>query len=205
MRNQEKKKMKEKIKAIWKNRIVKNAGWLIGGKFVHKFLAFFIGIFMARFLGPANYGLINYAEGYTTFFASICTLGITSVIVKNFVDHPDEEGTTIGTTLILRIITSILSVVAILGIVMVVDRGETLTITVVALCSLGLVFQVFDTFNYWFQVRLWSKYSALATLISYLIVSAYKITLLIMQKDVRWFAVSTSIDYIAIAVFNDCI
>lgn len=127
----------------------------------NKLLAFVVGIFAARYLGPSNYGLINYAAAYAAFFASLCTLGINSVIVKNFVDHPDQQGETIGTTLLLRAISSLLSALAIIGIVSVVDRGERLTIVVVALYSIGLIFQVFDTLNYWFQARLQSKYSAI--------------------------------------------
>lgn len=149
------------LQSLRKNKVVKNAGWIIGGKVANKLLAFVVGIFAARYLGPSNYGLINYAAAYAAFFASLCTLGLNSVIVKNFVDHPDQQGETIGTTLLLRAISSLLSALAIIGIVSVVDRGERLTIVVVALYSIGLIFQVFDTLNYWFQARLQSKYSAL--------------------------------------------
>ena len=81
------------LRGFLKNRIVKHAGWLIGGRIVHMILAFFVGLLTARYLGPGNYGLINYAASYTSFFASVCTLGINSIIIKDFVDHPDEEGT----------------------------------------------------------------------------------------------------------------
>ena len=149
------------LQSLRKNKVVKNAGWIIGGKVANKLLAFVVGIFAARYLGPSNYGLINYAAAYAAFFASLCTLGINSVIVKNFVDHPDQQGETIGTTLLLRAISSLLSALAIIGIVSVVDRGERLTIVVVALYSIGLIFQVFDTLNYWFQARLQSNFSLL--------------------------------------------
>ena len=191
----------EKIKKLLKNKLVHNAGWLIGGKIANKLLAFLVGLLTARYLGPGNYGLINYATAYTTFFASLCTLGINSIIVKNFVDHPEETGETIGTTLVLRTISSILSVIMIVGIVSMIDRNEPVTIVVAALCSLGLIFQVFDTLNYWFQSRLQSKYSALATLVAYIAVSAYKLVLLVTGKSVEWFAVSTSVDYVVVAVF----
>lgn len=170
------------LQSLRKNKVVKNAGWIIGGKVANKLLAFVVGIFAARYLGPSNYGLINYAAAYAAFFASLCTLGINSVIVKNFVDHPDQQGETIGTTLLLRAISSLLSALAIIGIVSVVDRGERLTIVVVALYSIGLIFQVFDTLNYWFQARLQSKYSAIAELVSYAAMSVYKIICLRLGK-----------------------
>lgn len=194
--------MKEtSVNKLLKNKMIYNAGWLISGKVVNKLLAFFVSLLTARYLGPGNYGLINYATAYTTFFASLCTLGINSVIVKEFVDYPEETGETIGTTLLLRTISSVLSATLIVAIVAMVDRNETTTIVVAVLCSLGLVFQVFDTLNYWFQARLQSKYSALATTVAYVAVSAYKIVLLIMGKSVEWFAISTSVDYAVIALF----
>ena len=193
--------MKILLQSLRKNKVVKNAGWIIGGKVANKLLAFVVGIFAARYLGPSNYGLINYAAAYATFFASLCTLGINSVIVKDFVDHPDQQGETIGTTLLLRAMSSLLSALAIIGIVSVVDRGERLTVVVVALYSIGLIFQVFDTLNYWFQARLQSKYSAIAELVSYAAMSVYKIILLALGKSVEWFAVASALDYIVLAVF----
>ena len=71
-----------------KNKTIQNASWLICGRIVHIILSFVIGLLSARYLGPNNYGLISYATAYGTFFTSFCTLGINSVIVKNFIDHP---------------------------------------------------------------------------------------------------------------------
>ena len=187
------------IMNILKNRIVKNAGWLIAGRIIHMILSFLIGLLTARYLGPSNYGLINYAAAYATFFTAFCTLGINSVIVKNFIDHPEEEGETLGTTIILRLVSSFLSLITIVGFVSLIDKDEPVTVCVVALYCIGLVFQVFDTFNYWFQSKLLSKYYAAATLIAYILVSLYKVVLLITGKSVQWFAVSNSIDYLIIA------
>ena len=188
------------IMNILKNKIVKNAGWLIAGRVIHMILSFVIGLLTARYLGPNNYGLINYASAYTTFFTSFCTLGINSVIVKNFVDKPDEEGETIGSTLVLRLISSVLSLATIVGFVSIIDHDEPVTVCVVALYCIGLVFQIFDTFNYWFQSKLLSKYYAMATLVAYINVSAYKVVLLVTQKSVEWFAVSNSVDFLIIAI-----
>lgn len=189
------------IRKILTNETVKNAGWIVGGRIVNKVLAFLVGILTIRYLGPGNYGLINYATTYTTFFSALCTLGINSVIIKDFVDHPDEEGTALGTTLVLRAVSSMLSAIMIVGIVSVIDRNEPLTVLVVFLSSIGLLFQIFDIFNRWFQSRLQSKYAAIASIVSYIVVSGYKLILLITGKSVVWFALATSVDYIVVAVF----
>ncbi len=189
-----------KISGLFKNRIVKNAGWLMMGKIIHMVLSFVIGLITARYLGPSNYGLISYASAYATFFTSICTLGINSIIVKNFIDKPDEEGKSLGTTIVLRLLSSILSIGVIVTIVRLVDGNEPITLTVVFLYSISLLFQSFDIFRQWFQSKLLSKYYAIATLISYIIASAYKVVLLITGKSVEWFAVSNSVDHLIVAV-----
>ena len=181
------------------SRVARNAGWIIVAKVNNMLLSFFVGLLTARYLGPSNYGLINYANAYTTFFFSICTLGINSVIVKEFTDHPEHVGEIIGTTLVLRAVSSVLSFGMILGIASMIDADRPLVITIIALCNLGLIFRVFDTFNYWFQYKLISKYCAIATTIAYIIVSTYRIVLLATEKSVEWFAVTSSIDHIVIA------
>ncbi len=190
-----------RIKDLLRSKVTRNAGWIIAGRVYHMALAFFVGLLTARYLGPSNFGLINYAATYTSFFASFCTLGINSVIVKNFVDHLDEEGETIGSAIVLRTFSSVLSVVMMMCITLIADRGETTTHIVVFLCGIGVIFQVMDTINYWFQSKLQSKYAAVATVISYTVVSAYKIWLLATGKGVEWFAISTSIDYLVVAIF----
>ena len=189
------------IKQIINNRTTKNAGWLIGAKIVQMLISLFVGLLSARYLGPSNYGLINYASAYTVFFSSLCTLGINSLLVKEFVDNPAEEGKIIGTTLGLRAISSFLSAFIIVGIVSIVDMGEKTTLIVVAICSIGSIFHILETFNFWFQKRLQSKVTAMATLAAYVITCIYRLILIISGKNVIFFAWASSIDYICIGVF----
>lgn len=182
------------------NMIRRNASWLIGGSMLNKLIAFLISLLTARYLGPSNYGLISYATAFTTLFFSLCTLGINSIIIKEFVDNPDNTGEIMGTTLVLQGISSILSIGVIFLIVFFLNYGESLTLLVVFLCSLGLFFQMMDSLKYWFQYKLMSKYSAIATTIAYIISSIYKMFLLITGKSVIWFSIATSIDYFCVAV-----
>ena len=54
--------------------------------------------------------------------------------------------------------------------------------------------------QYWFQAKLMSKYTAIVSLCAYLIVSAYKIYLLVTAKSVYWFAISNAFDYALISI-----
>ena len=181
-------------------RVGKNASWLISGSIVNKLISFVVSLLTARYLGPSDYGLINYATAYTTLFFSICTLGINSIIVKELIDNASEEGKTMGTTLVLQIVSSVFSIGIIYLIVLCLDNGETLTRAVVFLCSLGLFFQMIGSLTYWFQSKLLSKYAAIATTVAYLISSAFRVYLLMTNKPVIWFAIATSVDYFAVSL-----
>lgn len=183
------------------HKVVKNAGWIIAGKLMNKLLAFVVGIYTARYLGPSNYGLINYASAYITFFSAICTLGFNSILVKDFVNKPDEQGVSVGTAIVFRIAAGVFSGLMIIGIVSIADRDEPLTILIVALSSLSMVFQAFETLTYWFQSKLESKVASIASVFSYIVVSLYKIYLLINAYSVIWFALATSVEWIVTAIF----
>lgn len=191
---------KNLLQKTMKSKEVKNAGWLIIGKIIQMGINFFVGILTARYLGPSNYGLINYAAAYVAFFFSVCTLGINSIVVKEFIDNPSKEGEILGTSLSLRGISSVFSAITIVAISFVLDSNEPITKIVVALYTISLVFQIFDMFNYWFQSRLQAKYTAIASLIAYSITAIYKIILLATNQPVTLFALSTSVDYISIAL-----
>ena len=92
------------------------------------------------------------------------------------------------------------SCLMIVGIVKVVDGQETITVIVTALCTIGLIFRVFDTIRYWFQAHLLSKYSAITSTVAYILTSGYRLILLIQGRAVQWFALATAIDYAVVAI-----
>ena len=184
-----------------KNKENKNIFWIIAGKLAQMLIAFAINIWTTRFLGPSNSGLINYVSAYVAFFTSFCTLGFTAVVMVNeLTKNPDEEGQTLGTSFVLRLISSTLSAITIVCIVMIVDHDEPETILIAILSSVALLFQVFDSIEYWFQKRYLSKITSIAVFIGYCFTSAYRIVLLVLEANVYWFAFASSIDYIIVAI-----
>ena len=182
------------------NRVFKNASWIIGCKIVQSLLNFVIGLITARYLGPSNYGVINYVASVVAFAMPIMQLGLKHTLIKEFVQSPDQEGAILGTSMMLNIISSIFCMVGSVAFVMVANAGETETIVVCVLYSLTLLFNATEMTQYWFQAKLLSKYPSIAALIAYVVVALYKAYLLITQKSVVWFAFSNVIDYFLISI-----
>lgn len=181
--------------------VFNNAKWIIGCKIVQSIMQLLIGMISARFLGPSNYGLINYAASIIAFALPIMKLGLDAILVHELVESPEHEGEIMGTSLLMNCLSAVVSMGGVALFATIANFGETQTIVVCILYSIFVFFAAFEMAQYWFQYKLLSKYSSLIALGSYLAVSAYKIYLLIAAKSVYWFALSHSVEYGIIAVF----
>ena len=177
------------------NKILNNAKWILICRVAQALLQLLIGMLSARYLGPANYGLINYAASVVAFVMPIMQLGLPSTLIQELIEMPDKEGEIMGTAVVMDIISSLACMLLVYTFVSTMNHGETETMIVCILYSLSLVFRAMELMQCWFQSKLQSKYPSLVALCAYVIVSAYRIYLLVTNKSIYWFAVVNSVDY----------
>lgn len=182
------------------NKVIKNASWIILCRVVQAVLNLIISMITARYLGPSNYGVINYAASITAFVLPVAYLGLNHILVQEAVQHPEQEGLIFGTSLLLSFGSSVVCLFGVTGFSAVANAGDSETILVCALYSTMLIFQAIELIQYWFQAHYLSKYVSIISLCAYVVISGYKIFLLATRKDVCWFAISNSIDHMLIAV-----
>ena len=188
-----------KILQLLKGKLAQNVGWLVGSKIYQVVLNLVIYMLMARYLGPANFGLINYASSFATLFLAICTLGICDILVNELLEHK-EDGKILGSAVSMRLCSSVVSVCVIVLLTWLLNPGEPLTVQVVLLYSISLIFQSFDSLHGWYQANLRSKVTAAINAAGYTISAIYKAYLLITFKDVRWFAAAHVVEYAFVAI-----
>lgn len=192
--------METVIKRFKSSNFLHNASWMVFDRIYQMIVSLVVTMLTARYLGPSNYGIINYIAAFVTFTIPVCNLGLDGIIVKRFVDSPDEEGKTIGTAVFMETMASIVASIVIVCIVFISNAGDQVKITVAILESVQLLFKSAEVIEYWYQAHLKSKYASIVKMIAYTIMSAYRIILLILGKSVEWFAFATSLDFIVIAV-----
>lgn len=183
-----------------RNKIFANASWIVACRIAQALLGLVVGMIAARYLGPSNFGVINYAAAMVAFATPIMQLGLNNIMVQELVNNPDKEGAVLGTSIILNLCSAVACVVGIFITVCFLNAGEKVTIIVCCLYSLILFFQAAEQFQYWFQAKYLSKYVALTSFFAYIVVSGYKIFLLITEMSVYWFAVANAFDLALIAV-----
>lgn len=182
------------------NKVAKNATWIIACRVIQAVFALIINMLTARYLGPSNFGLITYASSLVAFVVPVMNLGFSAILVQEVVNNPEREGKTLGTSLLLSLCSSVLCIIGVLAFAFIANHDEPVTIMVCLLYSFILIFQALDLMQYWFQAKFLSKYTSIVSLCAYLIVSAYKIYLLVTAKSVYWFAISNAFDYALISI-----
>lgn len=181
------------------NKVAKNAAWIIACRIVQAVFALVINMLTARYLGPSNFGVITYAASLVAFVVPVMQLGFSNTLVQELVNRPEDEGKTLGTSMCFSLVSSLVCILGVVGFSFVANPDEPSTILVCLLYSLLLIFQALELVQYWFQAKYLSRYTSVVSLCAYLIVSAYKIYLLITKKSIYWFALSNAFDYALIA------
>ena len=186
--------------AFLRNKEIKNAGWLIGEQVFQMLLSLIVGILTARYLGPSNYGTLNYTASFVSFFMAVASLGMEGVVIKKLISDPQKEGTYLGSCMLLRFVSSVLSMASIIFIVYLLNPNDTLKVLLVALQSFQLAFRSVNILDSWFQRHLKSKYVSLGKMIAAIAVACYKVFLLLTSKSVVWFALSNTISDFVVAL-----
>lgn len=176
-------------------RFISNSGWMMGQRIYYMLLSLVIGSLSARYLGPSNYGIINYGASFISFFTTISALGLDSVVINEMIKSPEKKGSYLGTALILRLFVSVFSVILIFAIVRFIEPGNIVLHVVTLLQSFAIVLQAYEVLNYWFQLTLKMKYVSLAVMLAQTVVGIWRIFLLINKAPVYGFALSSSIQF----------
>ena len=122
---------------------------------------------MARYLGPASFGLLGSAAALIGLSAGVTTLGLDSILVRRIALHPEDCGHIIGTALGLRLASGVLVLAAFLAGIWggLVPVDERLVTSVIALTSVTQALTVFES---WFKGHTLQKPVAWAQIVAFL-------------------------------------
>ena len=87
-----------------------NTSWLFFERVFRMGTALAIAIYVARFLGPDKFGLLQYAKGFVGIFAVFVSLGLDSIIVRDLVRYPEKKDQLLGTTFGLKFVGVIIMI-----------------------------------------------------------------------------------------------
>ena len=168
------------------NKYFKNTTWLFLEKFLRTGVTFIVSIYIIRYLGPYQLGLLSYSQSYVGIFAGLASLGMSEITVKQLVTYPENKNKILGTSLLLKLVVSVFIFLLILVSSLIIK--ETITIQYLTIIlSIGLIFSSFDVIDFFFQANIMSKYPALIRTFVSAIICSIKMYLIFIKANLLTF------------------
>jgi len=181
--------------------IVGNSAWLLGDRLLAVVLGAIMSAVIARYLGPASFGILSTVLAYVFLLSSFATLSLDGLIVRELVKFPDKKENILGTAFFVKCAVVIITFVV--GMSLAHFTGFQFDgfpfLIVVALAS--ILFQGFDVIGFHFQSQLNGRAIALARSSSVFLGAAVKLILVVAGAPLVWFAATPTIEAAMAATF----
>ena len=181
------------------NKYFKNTSWLFSEKILRMVVGLFVGVWVARYLGPDRFGLLSYAMAFVGLFVSISTLGLDGIVIRELVKDASKGDKLIGTAFWLKLVGGIV-VLLVLAVAVNFTSNDAYTNLLVFIIASATVFQSFNVIDFYFQAKVLSKYVVFANIIGLAISSIVKIVLIIIEAPLIAFAWTILFDSLVLAI-----
>ena len=176
-----------------------NTAWLMGEKVLRMFMGLFVGIWVARYLGPEQFGLLSYAQSFVFLFTAIATLGLDSIVVRELVKDNSQRNVLLGTSFALKLVGSLCTLPLLWFGVQFTSNGSYTNLLIFIIAS-GTIFQSFNVIDFYYQSSVLSKYVAFANTITLAISSIIKIVLILNEASLLAFAIVGVFDTVILSL-----
>ena len=179
-------------------RYFNNTSWLFLEKIFKTINILIVGMFLARYLGPEQYGILSYSLAYVLLFSALAKLGLDTIVVKALVKHETERDNILGTSFILKLVGAILSILIMLGISNTVHQIQEKEL--IFIFSFSIFFLAFSVIDFYFQSKVLSRFSVYASIFSLVISILIKITLIFYRASLSTFVYALLLEVIILSI-----
>jgi O-antigen/teichoic acid export membrane protein len=180
-------------------RVLRNSGWLVAERLVRVITAILINVWIARLLGPSEFGTLAYVLAVVSFLQSAVPLGLDSIIVRELKRGRYSAQELLGTVLAGRLIAGVLGWASAVVASLAIAEGDSRIPLLVALAGVTTVFQAGDVVDLWFQSQTRSRDTVRLKLVAFALVTGIKLLLLTTAAPLSWFVAVVGFEGAAIA------
>ena len=140
-----------------------------------------VTIWLARYLGPLQFGKLSFAISFVALFGILSTMGLDKFLAKELIASPDQKNLIMGSALTLRVIGGVVLVFFAISIAHIIRPEDKEFILLVMILSSGFIFNSFEVIKYWFESVVEAKYSAIVDASVVLVGSITKVALIMSE------------------------
>ncbi|MBD2623344.1 flippase [Microcystis flos-aquae FACHB-1344] len=167
-------------------KILGNVGWLFAERLLTMILAFFVGIWVIRYLGSENFGKLSYTTSFVALFSAIAQLGLNAIVIRNIVQEEKAAPEILGTAFVLKLIASLLTII-IIGMAIWTFETDPDVRWMTLIISFSLMFSAFDAIEFWFQSQVLSGVLAILRSVQLIMSSLIKLSFIAFKLPLMAF------------------
>jgi O-antigen/teichoic acid export membrane protein len=180
--------------------VVSNTGWQFADNALRMAVGLVVGVWLARYLGPEQFGLLSYAMALVAMFGAVANLGLDDIMVRDLVRETEARDEILGTAFLLRLAAGTVSFIAAVATIYLLHPDDVLSQWLVGIIAAGAIFQAFSVIEYWFHSQVQAKYAMLAKSVAALASSLVKVGLLLSAAPLVAFAWAALLEFMLFAV-----
>lgn len=161
--------------------------------------ALLVGIWVARYLGPAQFGLYSYSIAFVALFNFIANLGLDNIVVRDLVRNPELKNIYLGTAFWLKLFGAI-AMLTVIAVTVVLTSNDTTTNVYIFIIATGSIFQSFDVITFYFQAQVQLKFVSICKITQLFFSSILKIILVLTHAELFWFVFVSLVDQLTLGV-----
>lgn len=169
-------------------RVLGNTVWQCADSLVRMAVGLGVGIWLARYLGPEQYGLLSYALAFVSLFSVMAACGLDDIIVREAVNRPEQQGELLGSAAALRLLGGMLTLGTAVLVVATLRPGDRLSLELVAIIAAGALFYSVGVIEFLFHARLQARLVVMGKSAAILVASAARVLLILAGASVIAFA-----------------
>lgn len=181
-------------------KILSNTGWLFFDKILRMGVGLIVGVWMARYLGPEQFGTLNFAFAFVALFGTLATLGLDGIVIRDIVREPEQKYEILSSAFILKLCGGFVVFLISLAAIFLMRPAERQTHWLVGIIAAGMIFQSFDAIDLWFQSQVQSKYTVIAKNSAFVVLALVRVVLILNKAPLTAFAWSAFAEIILGAV-----
>ena len=160
-------------------KIVDNIGWLFFDKILRMGVGLLIGVWIARYLGPEQFGLLNFTAALIGLFGALAAMGLQGIVVRDIVQNPACREDTLGSAAVLQLLGGAAAYTLLLATVFYLRPQDVLSQLVAAILGAVVLLKAFEVAGYWFESQVQSKYTVWVQNAAFLIFAGIKAVLIL--------------------------
>ncbi len=167
-----------------------NTAWLLFERVFSMGISFFVGAWVARYLGPEGQGILSYGQSFIMFFVIFADLGLNKMLVRELVEKSEKDpGKLLGTSLGLRLGSGVLAYLVMFVMIQFWSQGSPANEVILILGLMILVKSIGVIFESHLNARVLGRLDAQVKFVSGLVTSGLRILAILSGMSIYWFAV----------------